>query len=415
MISCSSAWKISTPISPGPRRRCRGPARRRDRTGTDQRRSLPDHLPREDMTAGYRRQRLPLLRRRDACDRRDRQRDAGLCAGAPAGAAHPPPQIWLPRLRNDPSGSRRPSGRSRRAWQAQRCSPMCWSANIAITFRSIASPRSSPATASTQSLDPRELGGRRRWWLEPLRARLAEHVFASRQAVRRRHTDPGARSRPRPHTTGRLWVYARDDRPWAGSDPPAAVYLLQPGPQGRTAAAHLDRFRGIFRSTAIPGSSGYRARRHRAGGLLGPYAAEVLRRASSDRLADRRRGAAAHRRALCDRDRTSAAQSADARAGVRDARSRPLVRGDETLARDSSSAGSRRAAVSPRPSAMPSRAGPRFAASSTMDASNSTPTPSSARSAPSLWAARTTCLPVRTAARDRWAVVASLHHHREAQ
>ena len=37
------------------------------------------------------------------------------------------------------------------------------------------------------------------WWLEPLQARLAEHVFASQQAVRRRHADPGARSRPRPH------------------------------------------------------------------------------------------------------------------------------------------------------------------------------------------------------------------------
>ena len=63
------------------------------------------------------------------------------------------------------------------------------------------------------------------WWLEPLQARLAEHVFAS-QKLFADHTpipvlDPG-RGRTK---TGRLWVYARDDRPWSGSDPPAAVYL----------------------------------------------------------------------------------------------------------------------------------------------------------------------------------------------
>ncbi len=33
--------------------------------------------------------------------------------------------------------------------------------------------------------------------------------------------DPG-RGRTK---AGRLWVYARDDRPWAGPEPPAAVYF----------------------------------------------------------------------------------------------------------------------------------------------------------------------------------------------
>jgi transposase len=66
------------------------------------------------------------------------------------------------------------------------------------------------------------------WWLEPLQARLAEHVFAS-QTLFADDTpipvlDPG-RGRTK---TGRLWVYARDDRPWCGPDPPAAVYLYSP-------------------------------------------------------------------------------------------------------------------------------------------------------------------------------------------
>jgi len=36
--------------------------------------------------------------------------------------------------------------------------------------------------------------------------------------------DPG-RGRTR---TGQLWAYARDDRPWRGSDPPAVAYVYAP-------------------------------------------------------------------------------------------------------------------------------------------------------------------------------------------
>src|SRR6266576_689716 len=54
------------------------------------------------------------------------------------------------------------------------------------------------------------------WWLEPLQARLAEHVFASQKLFADDTPipvlDPG-RGRTK---TGRLWVYARDDRPWSG-------------------------------------------------------------------------------------------------------------------------------------------------------------------------------------------------------
>jgi transposase len=61
------------------------------------------------------------------------------------------------------------------------------------------------------------------WWLEPLQARLAAHVFASTKLFADDTPipvlDPG-RGRTK---TGRLWVYARDDRAWAGPDPPAAV------------------------------------------------------------------------------------------------------------------------------------------------------------------------------------------------
>jgi transposase len=77
------------------------------------------------------------------------------------------------------------------------------------------------------------------WWLEPLQARLAEHVFASRTLFADDTPipvlDPG-RGRTR---TGRLWVYARDDRPWNGPDPPAAVYLYSPDRKAERPASHL--------------------------------------------------------------------------------------------------------------------------------------------------------------------------------
>ena len=66
------------------------------------------------------------------------------------------------------------------------------------------------------------------WWLEPLQARLATQVFGSAKIFADDTPipvlDPG-RGRTK---TGRLWVYTRDDRPWGGPDPPAAVYFYSP-------------------------------------------------------------------------------------------------------------------------------------------------------------------------------------------
>jgi len=91
------------------------------------------------------------------------------------------------------------------------------------------------------------------WWLEPLRARLAEQVFASEKLFADDTTvpvlDPG-RGRTR---TGRLWVYARDDRPWGGTDPPAAVYYYSPDRRAERPAAHLKEFKGILQVDGYAG------------------------------------------------------------------------------------------------------------------------------------------------------------------
>lgn len=131
------------------------------------------------------------------------------------------------------------------------------------------------------------------WWLEALRGRLAAHLFASDKLFADDTPipvlDPG-RGRTR---TGRLWVYVRDDRSWAGPDPPAAVYFYSPDRRAERPAAHLGRFRGILQ---VDGYAGFEtlagggivlaacwahARRkfyefHQATGS--PIAAEALRR-----------------------------------------------------------------------------------------------------------------------------------------
>ena len=91
------------------------------------------------------------------------------------------------------------------------------------------------------------------WWLEPLQARLAAHVFGSGKIFADDTPipvlDPG-RGRTK---TGRLWVYARDDRPWSGPDPPAAVYFYSVDRKAERPAAHLEAFRGVLQVDGYAG------------------------------------------------------------------------------------------------------------------------------------------------------------------
>ncbi len=91
------------------------------------------------------------------------------------------------------------------------------------------------------------------WWLEPLQARLAAHVFASTKLFADDTPipvlDPG-RGRTK---TGRFWVYARDDRPWDGPDPPAAVYFYSPDRKAERPAAHLKSFQGVLQVDGYAG------------------------------------------------------------------------------------------------------------------------------------------------------------------
>lgn len=84
------------------------------------------------------------------------------------------------------------------------------------------------------------------WWLEALHDRLCadvfagDHLFADDTPVP--VLDPG-RGRTK---TGRLWVYAREQRGWGGPAPPAAVYLFAPDRKAERPLAHLERFKGVL-------------------------------------------------------------------------------------------------------------------------------------------------------------------------
>jgi transposase len=52
---------------------------------------------------------------------------------------------------------------------------------------------------------------------------------------------------------GRLWTYVRDDRPFAGADPPAAVFFYSPDRGGEHPAHHLATYKGILQADAYAG------------------------------------------------------------------------------------------------------------------------------------------------------------------
>jgi hypothetical protein len=52
---------------------------------------------------------------------------------------------------------------------------------------------------------------------------------------------------------GRLWCYVRDDRPFAGQAPPAALYRYSPDRKGEHPRTHLGLFRGILQADGYQG------------------------------------------------------------------------------------------------------------------------------------------------------------------
>ena len=54
-------------------------------------------------------------------------------------------------------------------------------------------------------------------------------------------------------STGRVWVYVRDDRPFGGADPPAALFHFSPDRRGEHPQAHLAGWAGVLQADAYGG------------------------------------------------------------------------------------------------------------------------------------------------------------------
>jgi transposase len=117
--------------------------------------------------------------------------------------------------------------------------------------------------------------GRAAWWLTPLRDHLLDHLKRSAKLFADETTapvlDPG-RGRTK---TGQLWAYARDDRPWGGSDPPAVAYVYAPDRRAERPIEHLAGFRGVLQ---VDGYAGYGALARRGDVTLAFCWAHVRRR-----------------------------------------------------------------------------------------------------------------------------------------
>jgi len=98
--------------------------------------------------------------------------------------------------------------------------------------------------------------GRAAFHLRPIRERILANLRSSAKLFADETTapvlDPG-RGRTK---TGQLWAYARDDRPWGGTDPPAVAYVYAPDRAASQPIAHLVGFRGVLQ---VDGYAGYRA------------------------------------------------------------------------------------------------------------------------------------------------------------
>jgi transposase len=230
--------------------------------------------------------------------------------------------------------------------------------------------------------------GRAAFLLRPVHERLLAVLKTSTKLFADETTapvlDPG-RGRTK---TGRLFAYARDDRPWGGTDPPGVAYVYAPDRKAARPIIHLDGFVGVLQ---VDGYVGYRTLAERnivtlafcwshvrrrfyelAAAGPAPIAGDALQRIAS----------------LYDIEAEIRGRSADERRTVRQEKSRTILNDPGC---EPSSPSSARKPSSQRRSAMRSHAGTGSAASSTTVALKSTPTSLSGRSGPSRSIARTHC------------------------
>jgi transposase len=102
--------------------------------------------------------------------------------------------------------------------------------------------------------------------LMPLVETIAKHVFAAERIHADDTTVPVlAKGKTR---TGRLWVYVRDDAPFAGRVPPAAVYYYSPDRTGEHPERHLASYSGLMQADAYAGFNGLYVAGRKSGPII---------------------------------------------------------------------------------------------------------------------------------------------------
>jgi transposase len=167
--------------------------------------------------------------------------------------------------------------------------------------------------------------GRAAFLLRPVHERLLAILKTSPKLFADETTapvlDPG-RGRTK---TGQLWAYARDDRPWGGTDPPGVAYVYAPDRKAERPIAHLAGFRGVLQ---VDGYGGYKVLADRGDVRLAFCWSHVRRRfyelaqAGAAPIASE---ALARIAALYRIESEIRGRSPEERRTARQARSRPLV------------------------------------------------------------------------------------------
>ena len=163
--------------------------------------------------------------------------------------------------------------------------------------------------------------------LMPLVEKIRTHVFAAERIHADDTTVPVlAKGKTR---TGRLWTYVRDDKPFGGRDPPAAVFFYSRDRTGEHPERHLGSYSGLMQADAYAGFNRLYAVGRKPGPIIEAACWAHARRNFFDlaRLKKAPIAIEAVKRidALFDIERAINGLSVDERRRVRNEQSRPLL------------------------------------------------------------------------------------------
>ena len=217
-----------------------------------------------------------MLWQRVASDRRGYGRAARHRAGTVPRAGRSPAQICLPILRERGGAGARTEPLDR-GWIADR---RHGGPGAGLQIRRSSSAVSAVSIYARQGIDLdrstlADWVGGAAFVLQPVHERLLTALKSSSKLFADETTapvlDPG-RGRTK---IGQLWAYARDDRPWGGTDPPGVAFVYAPDRKAAQPIAHLTGFTGILQ---VDGYAGYRVFAKRNDVLLAFCWSHVRRR-----------------------------------------------------------------------------------------------------------------------------------------